>query len=67
MYKVYNFINSNGIPEGVVTILGTTYRFTRISNIRSSETPEVRSWTNPSFGVWIIRPNRNTLLKVELV
>ena len=67
MHKVYNFINSNGIPEGVTTILGTTYRFTRINDLRYSERPAYRGWTNPTFGTWIIQPEKGTYVKVELI
>lgn len=67
MKKVYYYLNSNPNPEGVVEILGTTYRITRVYNLRNSEKPEYRGSVNLSFGVWIIQPTRNVFLRVELV
>lgn len=67
MHKVYNYIDFHGIPEGVVEILGTTYRITRVYNLRNSEKPEYRGSNNISFGVWLIQPTRNVFLRVELV
>ena len=67
MHKVYNYIDSYGIPEGVVEILGTVYKFTRIENLRYSERPDYRGWTNPQFGVWYIQPEKGKYLKVELI
>lgn len=68
MNKVYNYLNSlNYYPEGVVEILGTTYKFTRVTNIRTSQIPEIRGWNNIYFGVWIIRPEKSVIIRVELV
>lgn len=67
MKKVYYYLNSHPNPEGVVEILGTTYRITRVYNLRNSEKPEYRGFNNISFGVWIIQPTRNVFLRVELV
>lgn len=67
MHKVFNYIDSHGIPEGVVEILGTLYKFTRIENLRHSERPDYRGWTNPFFGTWIICPERGVYVKVELM
>jgi hypothetical protein len=67
MHKVYNYLNNNPIPEGVVEILGTTYRITRVTNLRNSEKPELRGVSRPFFGVWYIQPQRGVYLRVELV
>lgn len=67
MHKVYNYLNSHPNAMGVVEILGTTYRITRVHNLRNSEKPEYRDFVNISFGVWIIQPTRNVFLRVELV
>lgn len=67
MYKVYDYLNSHPNPEGIVEILDTTYRITRVYNLRNSEKPEYRESVNLSFGVWIIQPTRNVFLRVELV
>lgn len=68
MNKVYNYLNSlNYYPEGVVEILGTTYRITRVHNLRYSERPEFRGVSRPSFGIWYIQPQRGVYLKVELI
>lgn len=67
MKKVYDYLNSHPNPEGVVEILGTNYRITRVYNLRNSEKPEYRGSNNISFGVWIIQPTRNVFLRVELV
>jgi hypothetical protein len=67
MNKVYNYLNFHPNPEGVVEILGTTYRITRIRNLRHSERPEFRGIFQPSFGVWYIQPQRGVYLKVELI
>lgn len=67
MNKVYNYLNSHPNPEGVVEILGTTYRITRIHNLRHSERPEFRGVSRPSFGVWYIQPQRGVYLRVELI
>lgn len=52
---------------GVIEILGTTYRLTKVTNIRTSQIPEIRGWNNIYFGVWIIRPEKNVIIRVELV
>lgn len=52
---------------GVVEILGTKYKISVADNLRHSERPEYRGWTNPYFGVWIIQPERGKYLRVELV
>lgn len=67
MYKVYNYLNSHPDAMGVIEILGTQYRITRVYNLRNSEKPEYRESVNLSFGVWIIQPTRNVFLRVELV
>lgn len=67
MNKVYNYLNSHPNPEGVVEILGTTYRITRVHNLRYSERPEFRGTFQPSFGVWYIQPHRGVYLRVELI
>lgn len=67
MNKVYNYLNSHPNPKGVVEILGTTYRITRIHNLRHSERPEFRGVSRPSFGVWYIQPQRGVYLRVELI
>ena len=67
MNKVYNYLNSHPNPEGFVEILGTTYRITRVHNLRHSERPEFRGTFQPSFGVWYIQPHRGVYLRVELI
>jgi hypothetical protein len=67
MYKVYNYLNSYPNAMGVVEILGTRYKISVADNLRHSERPEYRGWTNPYFGVWIIQPERGKYLKVELI
>ena len=67
MNKVYNYLDSHPNPEGVVEILGTTYRITRIYNLRYSERPEFRGVSRPFFGVWYLQPQRGVYLKVELI
>jgi hypothetical protein len=67
MNKVYNYLNFHPNPEGVVEILGTTYRITRVHNLRHSERPEFRGVSRPSFGVWYIQPQRGVYLRVELI
>lgn len=67
MNKVYNYLNSHPNPEGVVEILGTTYKITRIYNLRESEKPDFRGVSRPAFGVWYIQPQRGIYLKVELI
>lgn len=67
MKKVYYYLNSHPNAMGVVEILGTMYRITRVYNLRNSEKPEYRESVNISFGVWIIQPTRNVFLRVELV
>ena len=67
MKKVYYYLNSHPNPEGVVEILGTRYRISVADNLRHSERPEHRGWSNPHFGVWIIQPERGKYLKVELI
>lgn len=66
MNKVYNYLNFHPNPEGVVEILGTTYKITRVHILRHSERPEFRGTFQPSFGVWYIQPQRGVYLKVEL-
>lgn len=74
MHKVYNYVDAfkerhNEFPTGDHQILGTNYRLTLInkSELRTSQTPETRSWINLFFGTWIIRPEKNTIIKVELI
>lgn len=67
MHKVYNYIDSNGIPEGVVEIKGAKYKISVADNLRYAERPEQGGWTNPYLGVWIICPEEGTYLKVELI
>lgn len=67
MHKVYNHIDSHGIPEGVVEIEGTKYKISVADNLRYAERPEQGGWTNPYLGVWIICPKEGTYLKVELI
>ena len=67
MNKVNNYLDSHPKPEGVVEILGTTYRITRVHNLRHSERPEFRGVSRPSFGVWYIQPQRGVYLRVELI
>ena len=68
MKKVYAYINALGhIPEGVICIDGVTYKTSKITNLRYSQIPEVGSWNNVYFGVWVIRPKCDILLKVELI
>lgn len=52
---------------GVVEIEGTTYRITRVYNLRYSERPEFRGTFRPFFGVWYIQPQRGVYLRVELI
>ena len=52
---------------GVVEILGTRYKISVADNLRHSERPEYRGWTNLHFGVWIIQPTRNVYLRDELI
>ena len=67
MHKVYNHLNSHPDAMGVVEILGTVYKLTRIENLRHSERPNYRGWTNPYFGTWIICPEKDVYVKVELM
>lgn len=67
MNKVYNYLNSHPNPEGVVKIEGTTYKITRVYNLRYSEQPEFRGVSRPFFGVWYIQPQRGVYLRVELI
>ena len=67
MHKVYEYIDSYGIPEGAVEIEGINYKFSRIENLRYSERPDYKGWTIPSFGTWIICPEKGVYVKVELM
>ena len=67
MHKVYDYIDSHGIPEGVVKIEGIKYKISVVDNLRYAERPEHEGWTNPYIGMWIICPKEKTYLKVELI
>lgn len=67
MYKVYNYLNSHPDAMGVVEIEGTTYKISVASNLRYAERPEQGGWTNPYIGVWIICPEKDVYVKVELM
>lgn len=67
MNKVYNYLNSHPNAEGVVEIEGTTYRITRVYNLRNSEKPELLGISRPFFGVWYLKPEQGVYLRVELV
>lgn len=43
------------------------YKRISLSNLRYSETPSVGGKVSIAFGVWIIRPEKDVLLRVELV
>lgn len=67
MHKVYDYIDSHGISEGVVKIEGIKYKISVADNLRYAERPEHEGWTNPYIGMWIICPKEGTYLKVELI
>ena len=67
MHKVYNYLNSHPNAMGVVEIEGIRYKISVADNLRHSERPEYRGWTNPQFGVWYIQPEKGKYLKVELL
>lgn len=67
MNNVYTYLNDNPNTEGIIEILGTTCRITRVTNLRNSEKPELGGVSRPFFGVWYIQPEPNVYLRVELV
>lgn len=67
MHKVYEYIDSYGIQEGVVEIEGIKYKISVADNLRYAERPDYEGWTNPYIGVWFICPKEGTYLRVELI
>lgn len=67
MKEVYSHLNSLNNYEGVVEIEGRRYRVSKTFNYRISEIPEVGSWTNIGFCTWLIRPDKNIILRIERI
>ena len=67
MRKVYDYLDSHLDVRGVIEIDNIKYKISIVENLRHSERPEYRCWTNPYIGVWIIQPKEDVYLKVELI
>lgn len=67
MRKVYDYLDSHLDVRGVIEIDNVKYKISIAENLRHSERPDYRGWTNPFFGTWIICPEKGVYIKVELM